>query len=42
MTDIALVTLEGTHQVWMTAGDHPMRPLVISHQPPENLCLELG
>ena len=42
MTEVTVVRVEGTHQLLMTTGQHPTGPLVISHQPPQDLLLELG
>lgn len=42
MTEVPFVRVEGAHQLLMTTGDHPTGPLVISHQPPQDLLLELG
>jgi hypothetical protein len=42
MTEVTVVRVEGTHQLLMTTGPHPTGPLVISHQPPQDLLLKLG
>jgi hypothetical protein len=42
MTEVTFVRVEGTHQLLMTTSHHPTGPLVISHQPPQDLLLELG
>jgi hypothetical protein len=42
MTEVTFVRVESAHQLLMTIGDHPTGPLVIRHQPPQDLVLELG
>jgi hypothetical protein len=42
MTNIALVPLEGLHELLMTTGHHPTGPPVVGGSPPQDLCLELG
>jgi len=42
MTEVTVVRVESAHQLLRTTGDHPTGPVVISHQPPQDLLLELG
>ena len=42
MTEGPFVRVEGAPQLLMTTGDPPTGPLVISHQPPQDLLLERG
>ena len=42
MTDIALVPLEGLHELLMTTRHHPTGPPVVDGSPPQDLLLELG
>jgi len=41
MTDIAFVPLQRVHQLGVTARDHPVRPLVVSSPPSQNMFLQL-
>ena len=40
-TDIPFVPLQRVHQRRVTARDHPVRPLVVSSQPAQNVFLKL-
>ena len=42
MTHLALVPLEGLHELLMTTGHHPTGPPVVGGSPPQDLFLELG
>ena len=42
MTDVALVTRQGTHQVLMTTPDHAAGALVVHRSPVEDLFLPSG
>jgi hypothetical protein len=41
MADIALVSLQGTHQFLVAARDPALRPLVVGGQPVQNTLLQL-
>jgi len=41
MADIALVSLQGTHQFLVAARDPALRPLVVGGQPVQNTFLQL-
>src|SRR5512132_2110242 len=42
MTHIALVLLEGLHELLMTTRHHSLGPPVVGGYPPQDLFLELG
>jgi hypothetical protein len=42
MTNIALVPLEGLHELLMTTRQHSLGPPVVGGYPPQDLFLELG
>jgi hypothetical protein len=41
MTDIAFVPPQRVHQLGVTTRNHPVRPLVVSSQPSQNMSLKL-
>jgi hypothetical protein len=41
VADPVIEALQSVHQLGVTARDHPVRPLVVSSQPSQNVFLKL-